>query len=86
MLLRPALEERHGAPSRDAVVATYTGPARRARPERVQFVSAVLASDGTVSAAPGLHLAALTAANAFIEVPADVEQLRAGDQVIVRPI
>jgi molybdopterin biosynthesis enzyme len=65
---------------------TYAGLERRVRPGRVQFVSAVLASDGTVSAAPGLHLPALTAANAFIEVPAEVEQLRAGDQVVVRPI
>jgi molybdopterin molybdotransferase len=86
MLLRPALEERHGAPAGEGIVVTYAGLERRVRPGRVQFVSAVLASDGTVSAAPGLHLPALTAANAFIEVPAEVEQLRAGDQVVVRPI
>lgn len=84
MLLRPALDERHGAPQREVRAAAYRGASRATRPGRVQFVSAVLDPDGTVSAAPGLHLPALARANAFIEVPEEVESLCAGDEVAVR--
>ncbi len=86
MLVRPALDERHGNPPREASTAAYIGVSRRTRVGRVQFVSAVLAGDGTVSAAPGLHLRALTRANAFIEVPEEVDQLCPGDEVAVRLI
>ena len=84
MLLRPALDERHGNPPREASSATYIGPSRHTRLGRVQFVSAVVRPDGTVSPAPGVHLRALAGANAFIEVPEGVDQLRAGDEVSVR--
>ncbi|MDN5795618.1 MAG: molybdopterin molybdotransferase MoeA [Intrasporangium sp.] len=83
MLLRPALDERHGNPPRQPGCATYVGAERGTRPGRVQFVSAILAGDGTVSAAPGHHLRALTRADALIEVPEQVERLCAGDEVVV---
>ncbi|WP_347350647.1 gephyrin-like molybdotransferase Glp [Intrasporangium sp.] len=83
MLLRPALDRRHGNPPPEAGCAAYVGAGRRVRPGRVQFVSAVLAPDGTVAAAPGHHLRALSHANALIEVPEQVDRLGAGAEVVV---
>ncbi|GAB2763188.1 molybdopterin molybdotransferase MoeA [Terrabacter koreensis] len=83
VLVRPALDRRHGAPVRQAGRAAYAGKTRRARTGRVQFVTSVLAPDGTVSAADARHLTALAAANCLIEVPAAVDQLIDGDDVVV---
>jgi molybdopterin molybdotransferase len=86
MLLRPALAARHGHPPREARSASYTGPTRTTRVGKVQFLSALLGPDGTVAAAPGLHLRALATADALIEVPEPVGQLVAGDLVTVHPL
>ncbi|HET7399172.1 MAG TPA: gephyrin-like molybdotransferase Glp [Intrasporangium sp.] len=86
MLLRPSLDGLHGAPPRVARRAAYVGPGRRVRPGRVQFVTAVLTPEGSVTAAHRHHLTALAAANALIEVPEDVEQLVEGDVVTVHPL
>ena len=86
MLLRPALDARHGHPPREARSAAYTGPSRSTRLGKVQFISAVLGPDGTVSAAPGVHLRALASADALIEVPEHVGRLVDGDLVTVHPL
>lgn len=86
MLLRPALDARHGHPSPKARSAAYTGPSRLTRVGKVQFLSALLGRDGTVAIAPGLHLRALAAADALIEVPDHVGQLVDGDLVTVHPL
>lgn len=86
MLLRPVLDARHGSPRQEACSAAYTGVSRRARPGKVQFVTAVLARDGTVSAAGGRHLTALARADALIEVPIASDHLGAGDEVTVHPL
>ena len=52
----------------------------------MQFLSAVLADDGTVVVADGRHLCALARANALIEVPEGVDQLVDGDLVVVHPL
>jgi molybdopterin molybdotransferase len=83
VLVRPALDRRHGAPVRQAGRAAYAGKTRRARTGRVQFVTSVLAPDGTVSAPDARHLTALAAANCLIEVPEAVDQLIDGDVVTV---
>lgn len=86
MLLRPALDTRHGAPGREASSAAYVGRTRHTRAGRTQFISASLALDGTVRVAEGRHLFALARANALIEVPEAVDQLIAGDVVTVHPL
>lgn len=86
MLLRPALDTRHGAAAREARSAAYVGPLRRVRAGKVQFITAVLAADGTVCAADGRNLTALAAANALIEVPDATDRLVPGDQVTVHPL
>jgi molybdopterin molybdotransferase len=86
MLVQPALDERHGAPPRGASSAAYDGRTRHTRAGKVQFISAVLASDGTVAVADGRHLFALARANALIEVPEAVDQLIAGDVVTVHQL
>jgi molybdopterin molybdotransferase len=53
------------------------------RTGRVQFVTSVLAPDGTVSAPDARHLTALAAANCLVEVPEAVDQLIDGDDVVV---
>ncbi|MHA3834920.1 molybdopterin molybdotransferase MoeA [Terrabacter sp. AAH1] len=83
VLVRPALDRRHGAPVRQAGRAAYAGKTRRARTGRVQFVTSVLAPDGTVSAPDARHLTALATANCLIEVPEAVDQLIDGDDVVV---
>ncbi|GAB3887796.1 molybdopterin molybdotransferase MoeA [Terrabacter terrigena] len=83
VLMRPALDRRHGAPARRAGRAAYTGRTRRTRTGRVQFVTSVLAPDGTVRAPDARHLTALAAANCLIEVPESVDQLISGDDVVV---
>jgi molybdopterin molybdotransferase len=86
MLLRPALDARHGHPPREARSAAYMGPSRPMRVGKVQFVSALLGPDGTVAAAPGLHLRALATADALIEVAEHMGQLVEGDLVTVHPL
>jgi molybdopterin molybdotransferase len=86
MLLRPALDARHGHPPREARSAAYSGPSRPTRVGKVQFLSALLGPDGTVATAPGLHLRALATADALIEVPEHVGQLVDGDLVTVHPL
>ncbi|HET6668290.1 MAG TPA: molybdopterin molybdenumtransferase MoeA, partial [Intrasporangium sp.] len=86
MLVRPALDERHGAPTRRAGSAAYVGRSRHTRAGKVQFLSAVLADDGTVTVADGRQLCGLAQANALIEVPEGVDQLVDGDVVVVHPL
>jgi Molybdopterin biosynthesis enzyme len=86
MLVRPALDARHGAPTRGASSAAYVGRSRHTRAGKVQFLSAVLAGDGTVTVADGRQLCGLAQANALIEVPEGVDQLVAGDDVVVHPL
>jgi molybdopterin molybdotransferase len=83
VLVRPALNRRHGAPARQPGHAAYAGGTRRTRTGRVQFVTSVLHDDGTVTAPDARHLTALAAANCLIEVPEAVDQLIAGDEVLV---
>lgn len=83
MLVRPALDERHGAPPRGASSAAYVGRTRRTRTGKVQFLSCVLADDGTVTLPDAIHLSALASANGLIEVPEAVDQLVEGDIVAV---
>ena len=52
VLVRPALDRRHGAPPTRPGHAAYRGKPRRTRAGRVQFVTSVLHDDGTVTA-PG---------------------------------
>jgi molybdopterin molybdotransferase len=83
MLVRPALDERHGAPPRRAGSAAYVGKSRHTRSGMVQFLSGVLAEDDTVTLPDTRHLSALARANALVEVPEAVDQLVQGDPVIV---
>ncbi len=82
VLVRRGLDARHGAPQREAGTAAYSGPTRRTRLGRVQFVTSVV-SDGTVRAPDARHLRALAEANCLIEVPEGVDQLVEGDVVTV---
>jgi molybdopterin molybdotransferase len=86
MLVRPALDERHGAPARGASSAAYVGSSRPTRAGKVQFLSAVLAADGTVTVTDGRQLCGLAQANALIEVPEGVDQLVDGDVVLVHSL
>jgi len=86
VLVRPALDMRHGAPGRRARSAAYRGSTRRTRAGRVQFLTGVLHDDGSVTAPDARHLAALASANVLIEVPEGVDQLIAGDEVVVHPV
>jgi molybdopterin molybdotransferase len=83
VLVRPALDGRHGAPPTPPSQAAYRGKPRRTRVGRVQFVTSVLHEDGTVTAPDARHLTALAAANCLIEVPEGVDQLIDGDVVTV---
>ncbi len=83
MLVRPALAERHGAPPRGAGSAAYAGRSRHTRAGMVQFLSGVLADDGTVSIPEARQLSALARANVLIEVPEAVDQLVDGDTVTI---
>jgi molybdopterin molybdotransferase len=83
VLVRPALDRRHGAPPALPGHAAYRGKPRRTRAGRVQFLTSVLHDDGTVTAPDARHLSALAAANCLIEVPEDVDQLVDGDLVTV---
>lgn len=86
MLLRPALDARHGNVRPAARSAAYAGPRRRVRPGAVQFITALLAADGSVTLPDGRHLTALAGANALIEVPSGADHLVAGDTVMVHPL
>lgn len=83
VLLRPALDERQGRPPREAGSAAYRGKVRHARSGKVQFITSVLAPDGTVSAPDARHLTALAQANALIEVPEGIVEVVDGDVVTV---
>jgi molybdopterin molybdotransferase len=83
VLVRPALDRRHGVPASAPGRAAYRGRTRRTRAGRVQFVTSVLHEDGTVTAPDARHLTALAAANCLIEVPEGVDQLIDRDQVVV---
>ncbi|KRF38430.1 gephyrin-like molybdotransferase Glp [Terrabacter sp. Soil810] len=86
VLVRPALDRRHGVPATRPGRAAYVGRARRTRTGRVQFVTSVLRDDGTVTAPDARHLTALAAANCLVEVPEGVDQLIEGDVVVVHPV
>ena len=86
VLLRPALDQRHGVPPSRPGHAAYRGRTRRTRTGRVQFVTSVLHDDGTVTAPDARHLTALAAANCLIEVPEGVDQLIEGDRVVIHPV
>ncbi len=86
VLVRPALDHRHGVPPTRPGRAAYVGRTRRTRTGRVQFVTSVLHDDGTVSAPDARHLTALAAATCLIEVPEGVDQLIEGDLVAVHPV
>jgi molybdopterin molybdotransferase len=86
VLLRPALDRRHGVPPSRPGHAAYRGRTRRTRTGRVQFVTSVLHDDGTVTAPDARHLTALAAANCLIEVPEGVDQLIEGDRVVIHPV
>lgn len=86
VLVRPALDARHGAPSSVAGTASFRGRPRSMRAGTMQFLTSVLHDDGTVTLPHGRHLAALVAANALLEVPAEVDQLVEGDVVRVHPL
>ena len=83
VLVRPALDRRHGVPATRPGQAAYAGRTRHTRAGRVQFLTSVLHDDGTVSAPDARHLTALAAANCLIEVPEAVDQLIDGDVVTV---
>lgn len=83
VLVRPALDERHGVAPTRPEQAAYRGKPRHTRPGRVQFVTSVLHDDGTVTAPDARHLTALAAADCLIEVPEEVDILRDGDLVTV---
>ncbi|MCU1536194.1 MAG: molybdenum cofactor synthesis domain protein, partial [Humibacillus sp.] len=83
VLVRPALDERHGHPPTRPERAAYRGKTRHTRPGRVQFVTSVVNDDGTVTAPDARHLTALAAATCLIEVPEGVEVLVEGDVVTV---
>jgi molybdopterin molybdotransferase len=86
VLVRPALDTRHGAPPQAARSAAYRGATRRTRAGKVQFLTGLLHDDGTVTAPDARHLTALAAANALIEVPEGVDQVITGDRVVVHPV
>jgi molybdopterin molybdotransferase len=86
VLLRPALDSRHGAPSVPARSAAYTGATRTARAGKVQFLTGVLLEDGCVTAPDARHLTAFAAGNVLIEVPEAVDRLVEGDRVVVHPV
>ena len=86
VLVRPALDRRHGVPPTRPGHAAYRGRTRRTRAGRVQFVTSVLHDDGTVTAPDARHLTALAVANCLIEVPEPVDQLIEGDRVVVHPV
>ncbi|GGN10864.1 molybdopterin molybdenumtransferase [Terrabacter tumescens] len=86
VLVRPALDRRHGEPGARPGHAAYVGRTRRTRTGRVQFVTSVLHDDGTVSSPDARHLTALAAANCLVEVPEGVDQLIEGDVVVVHPV
>ncbi|MEO7448765.1 MAG: gephyrin-like molybdotransferase Glp [Humibacillus sp.] len=83
VLVRPALDKRHGVAPTQPEHAAYSGKPRHTRPGRVQFVTSVLHDDGTVTAPDARHLTALAAADCLIEVPEDVDALHDGDIVTV---
>ena len=86
MLLRPVLDARHGHPPREPGSAAYRGKRRRVRMGSVQYITAVLAPDGTVGAADGRHLTGLAEANVLIEVPEGLDELVDGDDVVIHPL
>jgi molybdopterin molybdotransferase len=86
MLLRPALDHLHGRPPREPRPAAYAGRTRRTRRGKVQFLTSVLRSDGTVRTGDAHQLSALARANAIIEVPFEVDELVDGDIVIVHEL
>jgi molybdopterin molybdotransferase len=86
VLVRPALDRRHGVPPTPPGRAAYRGRTRRTRAGRVQFVTSVLHDDGTVTAPDARHLTALAAANCLIEVPEGLDQLIDGDLVVVHRV
>ncbi|MEO6998096.1 MAG: gephyrin-like molybdotransferase Glp [Terracoccus sp.] len=86
VLVRPALYARHGAPPSVPGTASFHGRPRSMRPGRMQFLTSVLHEDGTVTLPHGRNLVALAAANALVEVPAEVELLVEGDVVQVHPL
>ncbi|MEP7332901.1 MAG: gephyrin-like molybdotransferase Glp [Terracoccus sp.] len=86
VLVRPALDARHGAPPAVVRTASFHGGPRSMRAGRLQFLTSVLHDDGRVSLPRGRHLAALAAANALVEVPSEVEELAEGDVVRVHPL
>ncbi|EWS99724.1 molybdenum cofactor biosynthesis protein MoeA [Intrasporangium oryzae NRRL B-24470] len=86
VLIRPALDARHGAPPARPGRAAYDGPTRHTRAGLVQFVTSVLGEDGVVRAPDARHLTALAAATCLIEVPEGVDQLIAGDEVTIHHV
>lgn len=86
VLVRPALDKRHGVPAAEPLRAAYAGRTRRTRAGCVQFVTSVLHADGTVTAPDARHLTALAAATCLIEVPEAVDEVVAGDVVVVHPV
>ncbi|WP_460626228.1 molybdopterin molybdotransferase MoeA [Intrasporangium mesophilum] len=86
VLVRPALDARHGALARPARSAAYRGARRRTRAGKVQFLTGVLHDDGTVTAPDARHLTAFAAGNALIEVPEGVDELLDGDRVVVHEV
>jgi molybdopterin molybdotransferase len=86
MLLRPALDHLHGRPPREPRPAAYAGRTRRTRRGKVQFLTSVLRTDGTVRTGDAHQLSALARANAIIEVPFEVDELVDGDIVIVHEL
>ncbi|GAA5035766.1 molybdopterin molybdotransferase MoeA [Terrabacter aeriphilus] len=86
VLVRPALDRRHGVPAAGPVRAAYAGRTRHTRAGRVQFLTSVLHADGTVTAPDARHLTALAAATCLIEVPEAVDEVVAGDVVVVHPV
>ena len=86
VLVRPALDRRHGVPATRPGQAAYAGRTRHTRAGRVQFLTSVLRDDGTVTAPDARHLTALAAANCLVEVPEGVDQLIEGDLVAVHPV
>lgn len=86
VLVRPALDARHGAPARPVVSATYRGPRRRTRAGRLQLLTSVLSPDGTVRVPDARHLTALAAATCLVEVPEPVDEIVDGDVVTVHPL
>ena len=86
MLLRPALDHLHGRPPREPRPAAYAGRTRRTRRGKVQFLTSIVGTDGTVRTGDAHQLSALARANAIIEVPFEVDELVDGDIVIVHEL